>query len=142
MDLPYILLAEDDPNDEERLRKAFLLANPELDIVPVSDGPTLMAYLNECAELPALLLIDYDLPLMNAEKVLEEMFHKGQYRQVLKFVWSSSDNEEYSARCKKLGALNYFHKPSTPHELFEIVSYLSKSLYRHWLGAKPESKRP
>jgi CheY-like chemotaxis protein len=122
-DLPYILLADDDPDDREALIHPFVQQNPNVRVVVMGDGQELLHFLERCPvdALPALILMDYKMPILTAAEVLEKLAGDDRYTEIPKLVWSTSDRAEYVDRCMRHGAVAYFAKPSSLAELANIV---------------------
>jgi CheY-like chemotaxis protein len=129
--LPYILLADDDPDDREALIQPFIRLNPGARVQCAEDGRELLDFLEKCppAELPVLILMDYKMPFLTAADILERLAGDIRYADVLKLVWSTSSRSEYVDRCVGRGASHYFAKPNSLHELEKIVDRINR-VYR------------
>ena len=128
-DLPYILLADDDPDDREALIHPFVQQNPNVRVVVMGDGEELLTFLENCPgdALPVLILMDYKMPILTAAEVLEKLAGDDRYTEIPKLVWSTSDRAEYVDRCMRYGATAYFAKPSSLAELASIVDRMSRT---------------
>ncbi len=126
--IPYLLLADDDPDDQEALIKAFLLQNPFAEVVTVGDGEELLDHLQNCppAELPVLILMDYKMPVITAADVLQSLQHQTRFAGIPKFVWSTSDRAEFVNQCMRYGATDYFPKPNTLSELDILIARITR----------------
>jgi CheY-like chemotaxis protein len=126
-DLPYILLADDDPDDREALMHPFVEQNPNVSVVVVDDGLELLHFLEHCPDdgLPVLILMDYKMPILTAAEILEKLAGDNRYTEIPKLVWSTSDRAEYVDRCLQHGAVAYFAKPSSLAELAKIVERMT-----------------
>jgi CheY-like chemotaxis protein len=125
---PYILLAEDDPDDQDAFCEAWGRLNPDVSVKTVSDGKELFEYLDICPEyaLPALILIDFKMPLVSGPEALQKLAFHPSHSRIPKLVWSSSERSKDIEVCKKLGARNYFKKPATLGEMDEMVHQISQ----------------
>jgi CheY-like chemotaxis protein len=128
-DLPYILLADDDPDDREALIQPFVQQNPNVRVVVMGDGQELLNFLGDCPgdALPALILMDYKMPILTAAEVLEELAEDDRYTEIPKLIWSTSNRAEYVDRCLRYGATAYFAKPSSLVELATIVDRMTRT---------------
>ena len=126
--LPYILLADDDPDDREALIQPFIRLNPGARVQCANDGRQLLDSLERCpaGELPVLILMDYKMPFLTAAEILESLAGDQRYADVLKLVWSTSNRAEYVDRCVGNGASHYFAKPNTVSELEKIVDRITR----------------
>ncbi|HLZ85975.1 MAG TPA: response regulator [Puia sp.] len=125
---PYLLLADDDPDDQELLAHSFLERNPTAEIRYFSDGRDVLTFLNHCPtnELPVVMLLDYKMPIVTGGEVLAAIKDNPRLKEIPKFVWSTSNNTQYSEECLKRGALEYFVKPSDVAHMEEIVACLTR----------------
>ena len=126
--VPYILLADDDPDDRESLIQPFIRLNPGARVQCADDGRQLLDFLEKCpeAELPVLILMDYKMPFLTAAEILERLAGDSRYTDVLKLVWSTSNRAEYVDLCVGHGASHYFAKPNSVHELEKIVDRITR----------------
>jgi CheY-like chemotaxis protein len=122
----YILLADDDLEDQEILTEAMLAQDDHLIIKTVVNGPQLIRHLEACTpqELPGLVILDYKMPFLTAAEVLDNIGHNPHYATIPKVVWSTSRQPEHMKECLEKGAMAYFIKPSGQQELKELVNKL------------------
>jgi CheY-like chemotaxis protein len=119
----YILLADDDDDDQDLLMESILDHQPSASIKTVNNGQQVLAWLDGCPDeqLPALLILDYKMPLLNAAQVLDELNANSRYTGLPKVVWSTSSNQNHIDECLRKGALKYFPKPANIAELDAIT---------------------
>ncbi|HTR31033.1 MAG TPA: response regulator [Puia sp.] len=110
---PYILVADDDPDDQEMLVERFHRRNPDAGFRLMANGFETLEYLRNCPneELPRLIVIDYKMPGMTGAEVLKIVREEGRLRHIPKVVWSTSSNQEYIDKALNSGADVYFTKP-------------------------------
>lgn len=130
---PYILLAEDDPDDQAMLIEALSAVDLEINVICVRDGKEAFEYLHRCRSsfLPSLILMDYNMPILMAPDILEILAADQRYKTIPKWVWSTSTREEYVYRCMSHGASGYFSKPNDIAGLKTIVDKIALSLNCH-----------
>lgn len=123
MNTNLILIADDDLEDQEMLIEELAKLEEELSIETASNGQEALSKLTRLAdmELPALIVLDYKMPYMNAAEVLEALAKEERYAPVPKVVWSSSHRADDVRRCLQAGACYYFEKPATTAKLEEIA---------------------
>ncbi|HVS95676.1 MAG TPA: response regulator [Puia sp.] len=128
--LPYILLAEDDPDDRSSFVTDFERHIVFAAVETVGDGQQLIDFLSRCRwdRLPSMILIDYKIPCLNAPEILRQLSADPRYSNIPKYVWSAALGMEEIDQCKQLGASTYFEKPSGPREMEEIVHQLGELL--------------
>ena len=115
----YILLADDDLEDQEMLREAIIQDRPFTRIISVQNGREVLDYLATCAveDLPSMIILDYKMPFFNAADILEVIGNDVRYKSIPKIVWSTSQNIEHVETCLQRGAIQYFSKPALSSEL-------------------------
>lgn len=120
---PNILIADDDPDDQDLFIEALLRQSPDAVIKSVWNGQEVLSYLASCPDmdLPSLLLLDFKMPILNAVEVLEQLREDVRYLPIPKVVWSTSNRPEYIDSCMEMGAAVYFVKPNDPKELSNIT---------------------
>ena len=123
---PYILVADDDPDDQEMLAERFRRSHPDVRFLWLGSGREVLDYLQSCPseELPGLLVIDYKMPGLTGAEVLKGIQHDERLRHIPKVVWSTSNNREYIDTALSSGADQYFAKPADMLSFDKLVSRL------------------
>ena len=118
-----ILVAEDDPGDEFLLRDAIHQAGLDLQADYVCDGWDVVSYLQNLrpGQLPALLLIDLNLPRLDGFAVLEWLQYRPEFRPAFVVAFSFSALSSDIGRACSLGVDHYLVKPRDPPELVAAV---------------------
>ena len=125
---PYILVADDDPDDQEMLAERFQRVHPAAGVRFMSNGYQVLDYLRNCPteDLPEVLVVDYKMPGITGAEVLQAIQHEERYRHLPKVVWSTSNNQEYIDRAMNSGADKYFTKPHDMRTFDKMVEFLSQ----------------
>ena len=125
---PYILVADDDPDDQEMLAERFRRSDPTVRFRWVANGYEVLDFLRSCPneELPRLMVIDYKMPGMTGAEVLQCIQHEERFRQIPKVVWSTSANKEYVDKALNSGADDYFAKPADMASFDKLVGQLTE----------------
>jgi CheY-like chemotaxis protein len=125
---PYILVADDDPDDQEMLAERFRRSHPDIRFQWLSNGYEVLDYLRSCSneELPQLMVIDYKMPGMTGAEVLQCIQHEERFRHIPKVVWSTSNNKEYVDKALNSGADDYFAKPADMASFDKLVRQLNE----------------
>ena len=125
--LPYLLCADDDPDDQELLSEHFLSQNPAARIEFLNNGMEVLSFLQKCEleNLPLIILLDYKMPILTGAQVLEILQGEERYAQIPKFVWSTSGNRQYVEHSLRHGAQQYFTKPNNTSEMHRVIVQLS-----------------
>jgi CheY-like chemotaxis protein len=108
-----VLLADDDGDDIELLLEAFRTLSHDLTFYTVSDGKKAIDWLAAYKpdKLPCCIILDYNMPHMNALQVLEWICERPIYDGIPKFVWSTSARVDFVDACREKGIVEYFIKP-------------------------------
>ena len=128
-----ILLADDDAEDQEILKDALLTAESNLTVDSVFNGGVVITFLNACndSRLPCLIVLDYKMPLLNAEEVLAILGGNARYKNIPKVVWSTSGQPEHIEKCINKGAARYFVKPASGAEARLVAGEMIKICKMH-----------
>jgi CheY-like chemotaxis protein len=127
MDKPYILIAEDDEDDQFLLASAFRENPMDMELVFVQNGIELLNHFQlfesgEVPHLPALLIVDLNMPKKNGKEALQELTKKNYFGKFPTVIFSTTGNELEKNRCSALGIDDFFVKPSNYGSLLNIVA--------------------
>ncbi|MBM4143760.1 MAG: response regulator [Lentisphaerae bacterium] len=130
-----LLMAEDDPEDQMLVRKAFAQAHLANDLTVVNDGEELMDYLHrrppyEQAIRPDLILLDLNMPRKDGREALREIKADPLLRSIPVVVLTTSSADEDILRSYDLGVNSYVQKPVTFPKLVELVTELGKYWFK------------
>jgi two-component system response regulator len=121
-----ILLVEDNPSDIKLTQRAFLKCNVVNELIIVEDGQAALDYLHGAAarELPAVVLLDLNLPLIDGLEVLRRIRAHPRTRLLPVVVLTTSKEQEDVIASYKLGANSYVRKPVSFAEFSAAVAQL------------------
>jgi len=126
--LPYILLIDDDEDDMELLSSSLELAG--LSIKRLNAGDKAMNYLNlKIGPLPALIILDYNMPRINGEQVLILLKSNTYTRNIPVIMLSTTMSPVFKNAIIDLGAMACFTKPSTYSEFITQVALFRDIAY-------------
>lgn len=128
----YILLVEDNPDDEELTMLALKQASVVNEVVVVRDGEEALHYLlgEEKLEdrakrrMPELILMDLDLPKIGGLEVLERLRADSRTALIPIVILTSSADEEDRVAGYRRGANSYVRKPVGFHQFAEVVRHI------------------
>jgi CheY-like chemotaxis protein len=128
---PYILLAEDDHDDRDLFIEAFTEHHSLIPVKHVKDGKDLFKFLDTCPrdDLPSLILLDYNMPLVTAPEALRELAASEEYAHIPTIVWSSSQRSKDINECLQLGANLYLPKPADIKEMNDLIGRISQLFF-------------
>jgi CheY-like chemotaxis protein len=123
----YILIAEDDEDDQLLLISAFKEVAANARLIFVENGIELIRYFARfeeglVRELPLLLVVDLNMPKKNGREAITEIMQKDYFRKFPTVIFSTTGNELEKNRCRALGVDEFFVKPSNYSNLLNIVS--------------------
>ena len=118
-----ILLADDDPDDQELIVHAFTEVSPSFKLHIVNDGKQLIEFLTTVSDsrLPCLIVLDYNMPELNGEQVLQKLSNNKRYEGIPKIILSTSSNPKNIKDCLGKGAHAYRVKPDNFSELVVLA---------------------
>ena len=128
----HILLVEDNPDDEELTLRALrrnLIAN---EVISLHDGQEALDFIfgraawegRDPADLPALILLDLNLPKVDGLSVLRQIRADVRTRRAPVVILTSSNEQQDLIRGYDLGANSYVRKPVAFEEFVEAVRQL------------------
>lgn len=137
MNQSLILYVEDEEDDVLFMRAAFRRLGLDLPLRTLGDGQQAISYLageppfadRTEHPLPAVVLLDLNLPLRSGFEVLRWIREQPQFEALRVVVFSSSGRPEDRRRAAELGATDYAMKPSSGMQFSDVA----QSLLQKWL---------
>lgn len=144
MDRRPILLVEDNPDDQLLTRIAFQKAHLGNELVVVNDGVAALDFLwargayaqRNAADLPALVLLDLNMPKLSGFEVLERIRSHEATATLPVVVLTSSSQDEDVLRSYRNGANSYVRKPVELDAFIKALAQLQ--LYWMVLNVNPQ----
>ena len=131
-----LLLVEDDPQAVILLRRIFRKRGFDVTVAVASDGAEALQYLTGPAteeqalhELPAVVLLDLDLPKVHGFEVLRRM-RAHPRTKTLPVIILTSDREIDAATGYTLGANSFMRKPLDFEEFSRILNAIGLASLR------------
>jgi len=131
-DIKSILLVEDNPQDEMLILRSLSKVNLANQVDVTRDGQQALDYLfregefagRSGTELPAVVLLDINLPRVNGLEVLERIRADKRTRLLPVAILTSSDEERDRLKSYESGANSFVRKPLDFAEFAEAVARL------------------
>jgi CheY-like chemotaxis protein len=138
MNQKFILLVEDNPDDEALTLRALRKNNILNEVIVVRDGVEALDFLfcngaysgRPAHEMPALVLLDLKLPKIDGLEVLRQMRSQEVTCRLPVVVLTSSREEGDISNSYKLGASSYIVKPVDFMKFMEII----RTIGLYWLS--------
>ena len=124
---PYILLIDDDEDDLELFSSGLELKGVR--VKSFNSSAKALFYLTLMAgnrELPALIIMDYNMPQNNGREVLALIKANPDTRDIPVVIFSTSMTELLRIQLMAAGALDSFNKPWNYQEFTNRVETLKK----------------
>jgi CheY-like chemotaxis protein len=139
MSRALILYVEDEPDDVLFMRNAFERAGLADSLRAVGDGRDAIEYLagnGAYADrgqhpLPALILLDLNLPVVSGFEVLKWLRGSAEFKRVPVVVFSSSTWDDDKVKARELGANEFMEKPQSAAGFVKVAEGLKEK----WLPA-------
>ncbi len=132
-----ILLADDDEEDRMMTEEALADSQFRSNLRFAVDGEEVLDYLNNRGRfqdesdnpLPALILLDLNMPKKDGREVLAEIKKDAKWRSIPIVVFTTSTADEDIQHTYSLGVNSYITKPVTYNGMIETM----QSLKKYWL---------
>lgn len=130
-----ILLVDDDLDDILLFRQAIKDINKAIDCVEFETGTDLLNYLFIAPYMPRIIFLDYNMPIMDGLKVLEEIRANEKYDDVHIVMYTTYLSNDQKVRAERLAA-SIMYKPDNYSELVEgiesrIMEVMKPDVGRH-----------
>jgi len=128
----HIFIVDDDPDDRQIILDSFLENTTPIDYIFIENGEQLMDTLHNAGpnELPALILLDLNMPGLPGLQALKQIKNHPLYRHIPTVVLTTSQLQKDEDLSYKFGANCFLQKPGTYSELVDITH----ALLRLWFS--------
>ena len=136
--LPPILLVEDNPMDLDLTLRAFSKKKFSNQVHIARNGEEALAFIPrwEAGEaLPAVILLDINLPKINGLEVLRQLKAHERFRRIPVVVLTSSREDKDLKTAYDLGVNSYIEKPVSFNKFMEVAEQIE--LYWCVLNERP-----
>jgi CheY-like chemotaxis protein len=136
--LPPILLVEDNPMDLDLTLRAFNKKKFSNQVHVARDGEEALAFIPRWESgdpLPAVILLDINLPKVNGLEVLRQLKAHERFRRIPVVVLTSSREDKDLKTAYDLGVNSYIEKPVSFNKFMEVAEHIE--LYWCVLNERP-----
>lgn len=119
-----ILYVDDDIDDLLLISDAFEKYTDHLKVIHASNGVeglTMLEKMRKQEQLPCLVIIDINMPIMNGKQMLEKLRSESPYKDLPVIVFSTSQLQNDQEFAEKYDA-EFISKPSGYNELKSLVA--------------------
>lgn len=137
-DLAPILLVEDNPMDLDLTLRAFRKKQLANEIQVARDGEEALAFFarwDAGEAMPAVILLDINLPKVNGLEVLRQLKEHERFRRIPVVVLTSSREDRDLKAAYDLGVNSYIEKPVSFNKFIEVAEQIE--LYWCVLNERP-----
>lgn len=121
-----ILLVEDDEVDIMAIQRALKELHVDNPVAIATNGDEGLKWLDEHPnELPGLILLDINMPVMNGLEFLQQIKSDMQKKKIPVVVLTSSREEFDKVNAFTLGVAGYMVKPVDPAKYFSVMKTIS-----------------
>jgi len=127
-----ILLAEDDPGDQELTRRALAEGKIKNELHIVENGEEALDYLfrrgkytdPQSSPWPDLFLLDLNMPKIDGRRLLQELKEAKDLPHLVTVVLTTSSQEEDILRSYDLGVKSFITKPVDFQQFIDLIQNL------------------
>lgn len=120
-----ILLIDDDEDDLQLFREIITEHHPGCQLLTAHNGLEALQRLEAIDNLPGLILMDLNMPLLDGKQTLESFRAQAKWRDLPVVVFSTACREEDQAYFLERG-VELIQKPRSYQGLVEILARLVK----------------
>lgn len=122
-----VFIVDDDPDDRESIRDAFLANKHEQHFVFMKNGDQLMNHLYNTVEIPdPVILLDLNMPGKDGKEILKEIKGHERLQPIPIIVLTTSSSDRDREMSYQLGANCFVTKPDSYKELMNITDSIAK----------------
>ena len=131
MNLPILLIAEDDADDRLFISDALEEVNSNVNLKFVHDGEQLIEYLeNQLTleghpDMPSIIILDLNMPKVDGREALKFVKSHRIFRSIPTLVLTTSKATEDIVKTYNLGVNSFVTNPSNYSEMVHLVSKLN-----------------
>lgn len=126
--LPLVLIIDDNPADVYLLTEALREFDVAARLLVLAEGESAIHYVQHPGEVPAVILLDLNLPKKSGLQVLQVIRSTQTYRNLPVIVFSSSPSESERSLISALGVTAYVSKSLDLDEFNHVGSVVKQVL--------------
>lgn len=130
---PLVLCVDDDADDLSFITSIIHKVEPSFHVATAHDGREALSYLQAAEKmkvLPALILLDINMPRMNGKEMLAALKANRQLRSIPLVVFSTSSLPSDRLYCAHFG-VDMITKPGTIGEMERVLQKLLNQVFHY-----------
>jgi CheY-like chemotaxis protein len=132
-----LLLADDDKDDRDLFSEALASLDPAIRYEGAEDGQQVLQLLSDNhTDLPAIIFLDINMPVMNGWEVLRKVKSDSRYLHIPVIVYSTASGENVKRVAAELGAVCFVTKPDS----FRLVKSMLEVVIAHVKSSRVTEK--
>lgn len=116
-----ILLIEDDQDDIDLLQEALTDNHIRHSLQVLNDGSMVAPYLEQCADFPDVIVLDFNLPKVHGRDLLKMFRNTKGFTDIPLIILTTSSAREDQEYSINNGASRFMTKPSSVKEIREMI---------------------
>lgn len=117
-----ILLVEDDQVDVMTVKRALKEIKVTNPMVTLENGEAALKYLRDPKnEMPCIILLDLNMPIMNGIEFLQVMKHDDRLKRIPVIMLTTSEEQQDKIHSFDLGVAGYMAKPVDYRQFVEVM---------------------
>lgn len=126
-----ICLVDDDQDDREVFQDAFTELNLENDLKTFKNGLEVIDYLNVAEEMPHIIFLDINMPIMGGLETLTEIRKNERYKSLSVAIYSTSSTDKDITETLAAGANIFITKPTNFQTLKNTLHKVIKTNWQY-----------
>lgn len=126
-----ICLVDDDKDDRETFQDAFNELNSDNVLMTFKNGLEAIDYLNAIEDVPDIIFLDLNMPIMGGLETLREIRKNERYKLLSVVIYSTSSSEKDIEETLVAGANIYITKPTNYRVLKNMLTKVMKMNWQY-----------
>ncbi|MFC5411867.1 response regulator [Larkinella bovis] len=122
-----VFIVDDDEDDRFMLWQAFQKNHPGCLLFTFSDGQEMLDHLTEYYDLPDLIVLDLNMPVMDGVTTLKRLKRSSRFSNIPTVLLGSPFETNTNLWCNDLAASTLLVKPSRYSDLVQLTNRLYPS---------------
>jgi CheY-like chemotaxis protein len=121
MTIRHLFLIENDQDDVDIFCMALSQVDPTVNCHIVRNGVEATEYLLSGKQLPDLIFLDVNMPVMNGMEFMKWRQQHAQLHQIPVYVYTTTNNPLTATVMNNLGAAKFITKPNKLEEVVRVI---------------------